>query len=467
MFEEIKTQITNVIAFSQGISDPYIDEIFNNWYNAKLNFIKAMNNELRVCIPNIKVHLNEDERMRRLNNFISHIDEDYEAYKLAGFLDRNKDSFYDNKVSYIPTWMYDNGNLRESYKSIKIGMKLLRSFKYFTNELDEITIDKIQTEASMLIQENVVEGDLYLSVHPLDYLSSSENTYHWRSCHALDGEYRCGNLSYMCDKSTLICYLAGKENKKLPHFPDSVLWNSKKWRMLLHVSDNWDMIFAGRQYPFSSTYLMDVVREFLIKKEIFKGNWSPWSNYQLTDIAEEANNYFSLQEKYLPVAGKLITLKEIVKEPKHATHFNDILYSTIYKPYYIKKVESDDFFSYENVSCSDLKFNIGSNIKCLCCNKNTVKGHGMMVCPECDLKFYQFKDEEDYICCAICGDIAYTEDSDLYGENDDIICEHCRDNLAFRCDRCGRFFLYEDSRKHSNYENLICFLCEEDIEVDD
>ena len=28
-----------------------------------------------------------------------------------------------------------------------------------------------------------------------DYLSLSENAFNWRSCHALDGEYRAGNLS--------------------------------------------------------------------------------------------------------------------------------------------------------------------------------------------------------------------------------------------------------------------------------
>ena len=42
-----------------------------------------------------------------------------------------------------------------------------------------------------------MEGYLYLSIHPLDYLSISETNHGWRSCHALDGEYRNGNLSYL------------------------------------------------------------------------------------------------------------------------------------------------------------------------------------------------------------------------------------------------------------------------------
>lgn len=85
----------------------------------------------------------------------------------------------------------------------------------------------------MLIQEDKVTGILCLSIHPLDYLSLSENTYNWRSCHALDGEYRAGNLSYMMDNTTVVCYLKGEDEAELPHFPAEVKWNSKKWRMLL------------------------------------------------------------------------------------------------------------------------------------------------------------------------------------------------------------------------------------------
>ena len=42
----------------------------------------------------------------------------------------------------------------------------------------------------------------------------------------------------MVDKSTVICYLKSKEKYKLPNFPSSVLWNSKKWRVLIHFSND-------------------------------------------------------------------------------------------------------------------------------------------------------------------------------------------------------------------------------------
>lgn len=126
-------------------------------------------------------------------------------------------------------------------------MKLVKAFKYF--EENPRSLEDIQNYASRIIQEDKIEGTLCFSVHPLDFLSVSENTYNWRSCHALDGEYRAGNLSYMVDRSTFICYLRGAENQKLPHFPEDVLWNSKKWRMLLYMEDKRRGLMAGRQYP--------------------------------------------------------------------------------------------------------------------------------------------------------------------------------------------------------------------------
>jgi hypothetical protein len=63
----------------------------------------------------------------------------------------------------------------------------------------------------------------------------------------------------MVDSSTVLCYLKGDNDVKIPMFPDTVKWNSKKWRTLLHFSQNKDLILAGRQYPFPSESGLDLV----------------------------------------------------------------------------------------------------------------------------------------------------------------------------------------------------------------
>jgi hypothetical protein len=56
-------------------------------------------------------------------------------------------------------------------------MKLAKAFKFFTDS--KTVLYDLQNRASQIIQEDKVEGTLCLSVHPLDFLSSSMNTYNW------------------------------------------------------------------------------------------------------------------------------------------------------------------------------------------------------------------------------------------------------------------------------------------------
>ena len=166
-------------------------------------------------------------------------DYDYPLADLISFVQLNYDSFFDNLVSV--------GYTTADGTKIKPGMKLSKAFKFFVD--DEDILDNIQTLASRIIQNNVLSGELCVSVHPLDFLSSSENSYNWRSCHSLNGEYRSGNLSYMVDSTTFIAYIKGKDKHVLPNFPNDVKWNSKKWRTLFFTSENFEVLFAGRQYP--------------------------------------------------------------------------------------------------------------------------------------------------------------------------------------------------------------------------
>jgi hypothetical protein len=50
----------------------------------------------------------------------------------------------------------------------------------------------------------------------------------------------------MMDEHTMVCYLKASDSVKLPNFPDDVPWNSKKWRVLLYLSKDLNMLMAGR-----------------------------------------------------------------------------------------------------------------------------------------------------------------------------------------------------------------------------
>ena len=230
---EIKKQFDKVIAWSQpGISEPKTDKLFEKWKTAKAKIIKAFGGELIYEFPEkVSFDLEETSKWTRLENFISYVWSTGYA-DLGRFLEHQREGFFDNCV--IEEHVVPNNKRTIITKNSKI----VKAFKYFIE--NEKELNDLQSKASQIIQESKLEGTLCFSVHPLDYLSVSENAYNWRSCHALDGEYRAGNLSYMMDSSTIVCYLKGDKDTKLPNFPEDVIWNNKKWRVLLYLSNDWN-----------------------------------------------------------------------------------------------------------------------------------------------------------------------------------------------------------------------------------
>lgn len=373
--KQIQAQFNEVISYSQGF-EPDTDELFARWYEAKRDYIEAFGGNLIWECPNkVTFELSQADKKVRLDDFINKISTTFGNDALANFLEDNREGFFTNEVVESGFIHVGTGDVVE----IPTGMKLIKAFKYFEN--DPITLKDLQTHASMIIQEDKVTGTLCISVHPLDFLSSSENTYNWRSCHALDGEYRAGNFSYMMDKSTIMCYLKGADNAKLPNFPDTVRWNSKKWRMLLFFSDHWDVMFAGRQYPFFSKTALDIIAIHL-KNKLTTGYWSEWHNDELKSFTYSENNHMdggSLMWNYICLNNELYKTVDIIQDGKYSLHFNDLLRSSCYTPYYS--------FKYYRPIGETPKVHVGAAAPCLMCGRSHMVSTDSLLCEECELDF--------------------------------------------------------------------------------
>lgn len=354
------------------------------------------------------------------------------------------DGFQDNVVQHT---FQSNG------KYIPEGSKLVKSFKHFAQGK---MLDDIQTRASQIIQENVITGTLCLSVHPLDYLSSSENTYNWRSCHALDGEYRAGNLSYMLDKSTVICYLKGADNVKLPMFPEDVKWNNKKWRVLLHVSDNWDLVFAGRQYPFSSEQGVETLRKYFLTA-IKRDAWTycTWTDPIIKEVPDSYGREYDLNDHYVAIRGNLHELRDIVIDCEHPLHFNDVLKSSCYKPHYTA------FNNRPWFKGPISKVHVGASCNCLRCGENLIEITETFMCNDCDMKYGQFN-EDIYTICDCCGRRIYIDDAIVVGSDE--VCEDCAKTECFFCEECEEIY-YNDNKIYLEEEDrYVCADCADNME---
>lgn len=426
--KRIREDFDKVISYSQGISNPKTEELFDRWLEAKRDFIEAMDGRLIYTIPHkVSFELSYKEKINRVNEFIESVSMTWRNNELACFIDENKDGFFSNVV--VESFTAPGGG------KIPKGMKLVKAFKYF--EDDRITLEEIQNRASMIIQEDKVEGHLCFSVHPLDFLSTSENTYNWRSCHALDGEYRCGNLSYMMDKSTVVVYLrSDKEENALPNFPPEVKWNSKKWRMLLFMSDSWNAMFAGRQYPFFSETALEAVLYHANEAFRLSGEWSNWHNDEFRNFKfagdDEGRDEMWFRNVYIPMKDKLYLKNELIEDCENPMHFNDLLRSSCYIPYYCWQKRS---WGYNN----EIHFTIGGEIPCLRCGEHPVAQTDDMLCQNCELEYGNSEDEM-YTTCSCCGRRILYDDSYYVESSGENICEYCADRECRECDNCGELY---------------------------
>lgn len=343
------------------------------------------------------------------------------------------------------------------------GMKLVKAFKYF--EHDPEALDQLQTKASMLIQEDKVSGKLCFSVHPLDFLSASENDYNWRSCHALDGDYRTGNLSYITDSSTFMVYLKGHESARLPNFPADVPWNSKKWRCLFFLSDNWNVVFAGRQYPFMSADALDYLRP-LIAKYLHNdvSDWSVWHDEVINTFPfkpsigpmDNGPCDMELKDEYVNINGTLYSKHELIKPGASSFYFNDLLDSTCYKPYYMV---------HKWKGSRGAKITIGGPAKCIVCGKDDCCSTASMFCKECELEYGNLSYDDEVTYCTCCGNRMFIDDAFMV--EGQAICEACHSEYVGQCEHCHQVLFKDHLRYNRRTHQNLCFWCDRIIGEDE
>lgn len=417
--EEIKEQFKEVIRYSQGIKEPKIDKLFDTFCTSKDRLYTLLGEQLIWESDVIDTFtFSEEEREIRFNQFLDRVDNYYGYYNLRCFLEVQKDGFFENKV------------IKDS-EGIKAGTKLIKSFKYFIE--NPVELRTIQDEASVIIQEDKIEGRLCLSIHPLDFLSTSENTLNWRSCHALDGDYKAGNLSYMMDEVTFIAYVKTDKDTKLPNFPSSIKWNNKKSRVLMFMSNDKQMLFAGRPYPAMNMDMLNTIRTVLLDL-MGQGNWyySRWNNTYLNRYPVEP--FPILDTPYVLLSNMRLIAMDILIKDMSQLHFNDLLYSSYYIPYYCQGSYSNDVST---------RLCIGGSVPCLYCEEEELTEHHRMSCDTCEEK-YGNEENDDFCFCDSCGRHLRVENA-VWANDDSIpICQECSREIVKKCDKCKGKFLLSD-----------------------
>lgn len=459
---ELVKQICRVLEYSQNcIYDAdemkYIKNFVDEWYEKKQYFINEwFNGELIYELPEpVTFTLTPQEQERQFDNFINTVFDYYGQSELGHFINQrvSRDEFFKNR--------FDKDFEYDSYKFLK-GSKVIKAFKHFITRAN--LISEIQDKASEIIQCTKVTGTFCFSVHPLDFMSASENAHNWRSCHALDGDYRSGNMSYLLDNATIMCYLKapGGDTYKLPHFPPDIPWNSKKWRMWLFFSNDRELVMTGREYPFSSETSLDIVKNFFTREKNI--TWTNWYDKFVREYDCGNGEPIWTLKRYLPLGEHdLIAMNTLVEDySPDPIYYNDLLLSEHYRPKWMYRMYDNYWFVHRGTS-RQTRIKVGGEYHCPVCGREVTQGWNMF-CKWCNDDSDE-EEEDDCFTCDICGQTynANNEEYLILPLSGTIVCRHCYndDEYLATCEECGT----RDVKEYVNFNNdknkkkCLCYDC--------
>lgn len=433
---EIQEQFDKVICYSQNLDKVNTTPLLQKWEIAKSNFIERMDGELVYEYPTpVTITLSTEARDQRIEHFLATTEKISSV--VTEFLYKARTGLYENKTC---------SEITVNNIVVPAGLKIGKALhKYFSDYCDKNKLEWIIQELSRIIQENSVTGKLCFSVHPLDFLSASENTHKWRSCHALDGEYRAGNLSYMCDEVTAMVYIKSEQDDILPNFPDDVPWNNKKWRCFLYFDKARQLVWAGRQYPFATSNALNKVTDYILEKFKFFDKQADsnfhheWENKVFNrfvpDFPDGTLEEFTTSVPYIYINAKLIPLDTLVRDHTKSYAFNDLLYSNFYVPVYIRYGR---YYSNTIIDKSIPPLTVGGDAPCVYCGENSCFDSSTMLCAR-DALDHSEEDIEGITRCVCCG-CRILEDGANYYEGD-AYCDDCYQELDVHyCANCDREF---------------------------
>ena len=254
---------------------------------------------------------------------------------------------------------------------------------------------------SQVLNQKQIKGNLCLSIHPLDYITMSDNNCGWTSCMSWmeeAGDYRLGTIEMMNSPCVIVAYVESKETMWTPGGE----WNSKRWRQLYIVTK--EVILGNRQYPYYSDELQGVAIR--------------WIRDLMTQIPG-----------YGPYPEETIQLKNdswnTVRDKKIRFNFHcNYMYNDVYdfRLAYVadQKIDEDDHYY-----C-----NFSGPAVCTGCGE-------IIELDEVDASVVQCRACDGHWRCDFCGDW-HSSCDDCYTVDDEYLaCDWCYHNELSVCEVCG------------------------------
>jgi hypothetical protein len=351
------------------------------------------------------------ETFRR--NYIDYINNHFDEWEMRDLLWRFVDHSYDiadNRYTYrsfvVPASATVNGReiqVSEGCKLIKMLGKLAEAFG-ITEGYEEY-----RQLHSQILNQKKIKGTLCLSIHPMDYITMSDNNCGWQSCMQwMDeaGDYRLGTIEMMNSPCVVVAYLEADEPM---YICTNGTWNNKKWRQLYIV--NRDIILGNRQYPYVNPEIQGQVINWLRDLAMADPNYGPYEETTTNIRNKEHNIICGGRDVYFDI-------------------YTSIMYNDVY----------DDRLAYLNPNIagnsSHYDLNFSGEAVCTGCGDIIEPGDVepyIVRCNSCDGSWR----------CSHCGDRHYGDN--YYEVNGNYYCDWCYHNELDQCETCGE--VLEDANR--------------------
>ena len=282
---------------------------------------------------------------------------------------------------------------------IQAGMKPIRAiFKvisYFKEDynFNQSEFEDFRIKHSMVLNDKVVKGRMCFSIHPLDFMTMSDNANDWSSCMSwkTEGCYHLGTVEMMNSNNVICCYIESDIpfSWEDPESGEIQNWNSKKFRVLAYVTK--DIIVNGKSYPFQNIDINKIVISTL--RDLAKKNLN-WSYSFGPEIYKDMI--------HINYASDIERNKEWIHRNKTTKH--NIIFDTNAMYNDIFNDNGREYWCYRNKVKRNKVINLSGKANCLCCNN--------------DVKCYS--DNYDY--------------NERFTNCDSVICSDCQDEI--NCDCC-------------------------------
>lgn len=295
--------------------------------------------------------------------------------------------------------LYSNKFNGESFKittpagkviQIARGAKILKIVGKIAKEFNVEGFEEFRLVHSQIMNTAKLKGTLCLSIHPLDYMTMSDNASGWSSCMSWkeDGCYRQGTVEMMNSPCVIIGYVKGSKPMNIAGSE----WSNKKFRSLYVI--NKDIITNVKGYPYKADDIDTAAITWL--KELAEKAWG----------VKYCDNKIEYEEGY-------------------DVTVSDNYYRFIFNTEYMyNDFEYIDHIAYirEDLPEGTYEWNYSGSQQCMWCGETTEfyeEDHEFLLCRSCDKVFF----------CEDC-DCVIKYEEEVYTLDGQKVCSSCYDNHA-------------------------------------